>query len=108
MYGLSWLAKPLIESLPWRSATSHAQPLPNWPTAARPHDRPEDRVVGVAARVVADRGADVLGNRVDPPEQVFHGLAGQLGMLFQGRVRIRHISRVVLVVMDLHCLGVDV
>src|SRR5207253_1665976 len=35
----------------------------------RAHDRPEDRVVGVTAGVVADRGADVLGHGADPPEK---------------------------------------
>src|SRR5450759_596495 len=39
--------------------------------AARAHDRPEDRMVGVAAGIVADHRPDVLGHLVDTPETVF-------------------------------------
>src|SRR3989440_2606111 len=51
--------------------------------AAGTHDRPEDRVVGMAPRVVADHGPDVLGHGVDAPQQVLHGLAAELGMLLE-------------------------
>ena len=92
MIGLSWFGVLSIDSLPPLSI-SHAQPLPKRPTPALAncslnasklpnaavdrvgqrarrraagagrHHLPEHRVIHVAAAVVADRGADVLGHR---------------------------------------------
>src|SRR5216683_3384657 len=78
------------------------------PAAARTHDGPEDRVVRVAAGVVANHVPDVLGHFVDTPEQVFDRLYRQTGMSLERRVGVVHVGRVVLVVMDLHRPGVDV
>src|SRR6202022_1459103 len=82
---------------------------PGWVAAATwAHDRPEDRVVRMAAGIVADYGPDVLGHLVDAPEKVFDRLARPLGVLLERCVRVRHVGRVMLVVMDLHRFRVDV
>src|SRR6266550_2233342 len=76
--------------------------------AAGTHDRPEDRVVGVSAGVVADHGPDVLGDLLDPPEKFLDSPLRELWVLLERGIRVRHIRGVVLVVMDLHGLRVDV
>src|SRR5437879_2241699 len=48
--------------------------------ACRRHDRPEERVIVMSAAVVADRGADIVGDRVDAAEQLFEGLLVKLGV----------------------------
>src|SRR2546422_1388914 len=74
----------------------------------RAHDGPEDRVVRVPARVVAQDGAHVFRHRADSAEQVLDRLLGQLGVLLESAIGVVHVSGVVLVVVDLHRLGVDV
>ena len=69
--------------------------------------RPKLRVIGVSAAVVANRGPNVLGDLVDVLEQLFDWPIVPLGP-FDGLVQIRHISLVMLIVMDFHRLGVDV
>src|SRR5438105_327498 len=65
-------------------------------------------VVDVTAGVVADDREDVLRHDVDAPQKLLDGLLAELGVLLEGGVRVRHVCGVVLVVMDLHRLGVDV
>src|SRR5580704_8715842 len=72
------------------------------------HDGPEDRVIRVAAGIVANNSADVLWHLVDPPEQIFDGLGRKRRMILERLVGVGDVGRVVLVVMDLHRLGVDV
>src|SRR5215472_2147828 len=74
----------------------------------RGHDLPEDRVVQVAAAVVAHDGADVLGHRVQVAQQLLHGPVAELGVLLDRPVQIVHVRGVVPVVVDLHGLRVDV
>src|SRR5471032_2094107 len=74
----------------------------------RAHHLPEHRVVGVAAAVVAHRGADVFGHGVDALQQILDALRLQLGMLVERGVQIRHVGLVVLAVMNLHRRLVDV
>src|SRR5438128_2118557 len=62
----------------------------------------------MAAGVVADRRPDVLRHGVDSPKQVLNRLAAELGVLFDRRVGVGHIRRVVLAVMALRGRGVDV
>jgi len=62
----------------------------------------------VPAGVVAQHVAHVLGHRADSAEKVLDRLLGQLRMLLQRAVGVVDVRLVVLVVMDLHRLGVDV
>ena len=62
----------------------------------------------MAAAVVADGAADVLGHGVDVLDQILDALALQLGVLVERRVEVVDVRRVVLVVMDPHRLFVDV
>ena len=135
--GLSWFAELSITSFP-PASISHTQPLPNRPTPAfancslklskllkarsdrrskrtgrrttlaGTHELPEHRVVRVAAAVVADRGANVLRHGVDALQQILDALLLQLRVLFERRVQIRHVRRMMLVVMNPHRLLVDV
>src|SRR5258708_35239295 len=52
-----------------RGLDSVADPALRVAAAARAHDGPEDRMVGMTAGVVADHRSDVLGHLVDAPEQ---------------------------------------
>jgi hypothetical protein len=71
-------------------------------------DLPEERVVGVAAGVVADGGLLVGGEFVEVLEDVDHdGLVGEVGAFERG-VGLGDVGGVVLAVVDLHGLGVDV
>jgi hypothetical protein len=73
----------------------------------RRHRLPEERVVEVAAAVVADRGALLLGDLGEVRDDLLDRLVGEVGALERG-VRLVHIRLVVLVVVDLHRLRVDV
>ena len=74
----------------------------------RPHDRPEHRVVDVAAAIVPHGRADVVGHAVDAAQQVFDALGLELWMFLERRVQIRNVRVVMLPVMNLHRLLVDV
>src|SRR5205085_732941 len=65
-------------------------------------------VIGVTAAVVPDRGADVLGHRVDPLQQVLDALLLEFWMLLERGVQVGDVSRVMFVVVDPHRLLVDV
>src|SRR4051812_19885587 len=65
-------------------------------------------MVPVAAAVVAHRGANVFGNAVDAAAQILNALRLQLGVLLERGVQVRHVSLMVLPVMNLHRLRVDV
>ena len=71
------------------------------------HDRPEQRMVGVAAAVVAHGGADIFRNLFDVAAQIFDALLGD-AVAFERLVEVVDVRLVMLVVMDLHRLGVDV
>ena len=74
--------------------------------AARLHDLPEQRVIRVAAAVVADRPLLVFGECVQDAEHLLDRLAVPLGA-FEGLVEIVDVGLMVLPVMDLHRLRVD-
>src|SRR5690606_5409768 len=76
-------------------------------TAARFQDRPEETVVAVSAAVVADRRADVFGHLGEVPHQLVDFHLGELGMLFESRVRFVDVRLMMLRVMDLHRLCID-
>jgi len=76
--------------------------------AAFLHQRPEKRVVPVAAAVVADGVANIFWDGIEAFEQIVDGLGLQTGLTLQGLVEVGHVSAVMLVMMDLHRLGVDV
>jgi hypothetical protein len=65
-------------------------------------------VVGVAAAVVADGGADVLGDAVDVAQDVLDLLALPVGVLADGLVQLVRVRLVMAIVVDLHGAGVDV
>jgi hypothetical protein len=65
-------------------------------------------VVRVPAAIVPDRGADALRQSVQVGDQCLDRLALMIGMILERGVQIVDIGRMVLVVMDLHRLGVDV
>ncbi|MEY3583960.1 MAG: hypothetical protein RJA48_1043, partial [Verrucomicrobiota bacterium] len=75
----------------------------------RGDDVPEEGVVGVAAGVVADRGADGLRDLGEVGDEfVDVGRSGEAGFLGEGGVHVRDVSVVVLAVVDLHGRLVDV
>src|SRR5690606_1548203 len=71
------------------------------------HHRPEQRMVGVATGVVAQRAALVFGQRVEVGNDLLGALVGPLGAFKRG-VGIVDIGLVVLGVVDFHRLRVDV
>ena len=68
---------------------------------------PEKRVVGMATAVVADHRADRLRHLVEAGNQLLDRQRRQIGMRLEGLVEVRHVGRVMLIVMDLHRAGVD-
>ena len=71
------------------------------------HDLPEHGVVDVAAAVVADDAADVLGDGARCLSRSSGGFLAELGVLFDGAVQVGDIGLVVLVVVELHGRLVD-
>jgi hypothetical protein len=65
-------------------------------------------VVGVAAAVVADGGADAFGQRVQVLDQVLDALRLQVRVRLEGGIEVVDVGLVVLAVVDLHRLRVDV
>jgi len=62
----------------------------------------------MAAAVVAHRRADVLGDAVDPAQQIVQRLLVQLGVLVERGIEVVDVRLVMFSVVDLHRLGVDV
>ena len=111
--GLSWLGVEMTASLPSLPRISQAQPEPKrvrrrlaegffergeatqlgrdrlrqgagrLAAAAGLHDLPEQRVVGVAAAVVAHRRPDGFGHGVEVGDQLLDRLALQIGMVLE-------------------------
>ncbi len=71
------------------------------------HDLPEHGVVDVAATVVLDDFADVLGNAGKVLDEFFGAFAAELRVLFDRAVEIGDVGLVVLVVVQLHGGFVD-
>ena len=65
-------------------------------------------MVGVSAAVIADGGANRLGNRGQVANQVFDRFRGEGRMGFEGRVDVVDVRLVVLRMMDFHRPRVDV
>ena len=78
------------------------------PALARPQDRPEEGVVAVAARVVAQAGADRLGDLREVGDERVHVERRQGGLVRQELVGVGDVGLVVLGVVDLHRLCIDV
>ena len=72
------------------------------------HDLPENRVVGVAARVVDHALADLGRHLRDVGQQVVHRHRKELRVACQQLVGVGDVALVMLVVMDLHRRRVDV
>lgn len=69
---------------------------------------PEEGMVVVAAAVVLDGGADGFGEGVRIIEEFFERFFLEVGVAGEGFVEIGDVGSVVFVVMDFHCLRVDV
>src|ERR1035437_3802239 len=108
----------IFNSLP--SKTSQAQPLPKtclngfgqfvlWFAAAvLLHHLPEQRMVVMTTALITDGGADFFRNGIQILEQVLDGFFAEVREIGNGLVQIRNISSVMLVVVNLHCLRVNV
>src|SRR6476469_6698335 len=83
-----------------------AEPAGGSTAAARAHDLPEERMVGMAADVVAHGRPDLLGQRVEHGQ---HLLDGAVRVLGAGKrlVRVVDVGLVMLVVVEAHRLLVD-
>src|SRR5690606_39998731 len=77
------------------------------PTPVRAHDGPEQRVIRVAATVVADRRPDLLRHRVEVAHQLLDALRLQVRVALKRLVHVVHISLVMLVMVDPHRLLID-
>src|SRR4051812_46332703 len=64
-------------------------------------------MIGVTAAVVANGHADVLRNLLDVSAQILDALLGNT-LSIERRIQVGHVRIVMLVVMDLHRLGIDV
>ena len=62
----------------------------------------------MAAGVVTNCGADVLGDGLEIFQQVFERLGLQIGVAVESLVQVGDVGAVVLVVVNLHSLGVNV
>ena len=68
----------------------------------------EKGVVGVSAAVVAHGCLNVLRQRTQITEKLFHRLRGPLIVAFQGGIQLGHIPLMMLGVVDLHRASIDV
>ena len=86
------------------------QPLPPYGRASlvRPHDCPPEGMVDVAVDLLAHCRPNVLGHRINVPQQPFGAFVLKLRMALQRLIRILHVSAMVLLVMNLHGLSVDI
>src|SRR5215468_1018938 len=76
--------------------------------AAGRHQLPEERMVPMAAQVVADGNADRFGGSSQIGQGLIDWLGGEIWPLLYEPVEVVDVGRVVVVVMDLHGLGIDV
>jgi hypothetical protein len=89
------------------NACAIALSIARWPAATvRTHHFPEERMIVVPATVVANRTTEIVRNGVEFAQQSFNGPAGVIGT-FQSRIHLAGIPNVVLVVMQTHCLLVN-
>ena len=65
-------------------------------------------MIVMAAAVVADGGADFFGNIIQIFHQIFDGFFAKVGIIGDGLVQVRHIGRVMFVVMNLHRSRINV
>ena len=75
--------------------------------ADRTHQLPKYSVIGVATGVIFDASANLFGNLCQIADEVVDGLGGQLGVVGEQCIEVVDVGLVVLVVMNLHRLGVD-
>src|SRR4051794_24618397 len=71
-------------------------------------DFPEQRVVGMAAAVVAHCGPDALRHTVEITDQLLNTLALQIGCLLKCRVQVIDVGSMMLIMVDAHRLLIDV
>ena len=72
------------------------------------HHEPEERVVEVAADIVAQAGADGFGSGAEVFEEFLGCELGEFGLVGEEFVGVGDVGLVVLVVVDAHRLGIDV
>jgi hypothetical protein len=68
---------------------------------------PKHRMVRVAAAIVPDGAADVLGQTIDARDQLFSGFGGVVRRRFECLVHIGDVGGVVFAVMNLHRFRVN-
>ena len=68
---------------------------------------PEEGMVGMTAAIVAYGATDGFRHGSEIGDEGFDRLRGKLGSALEGLVQIRHISRMMLVMMDFHRAGID-
>src|SRR6266567_953583 len=71
------------------------------------HNLPEHRVVGVTTTVVTYSGANALRDLAETPDNVFY-YEGCKIVILQSSIQIVYIGCMMLIVMQLHRLGIDV
>src|SRR2546430_825881 len=72
------------------------------------HDLPKERMVGVAAAVVTDGGANVFGHGIQIANQIFNGFLRQLRLILKRVVNVGDVSLMMFGVMNFHRARVDV
>src|SRR5947209_13526449 len=72
------------------------------------HNLPEHAVVGMTTAIVAHSRADTLRHIIDMAHQLINIHRGKLRLVFECSVQVVDIRSMMLVVMQLHRLGVDV
>ena len=103
------LAKGLLECIErTKGLIDRRSKLTRWClSTARRDDIPEERMIHMATRIVADRGADVLWHRREAADQCVCAHALKLGLASKGVVQIGDVGLMVLGMMDFHRLRVD-
>src|SRR5215469_7325632 len=72
------------------------------------HDLPEHTVIGMAATIVTHGCANILRQFIEVLDQLLDWERGELRVTLYGSVQIVYIRCMVLVMMQLHSLGIDV
>ncbi len=76
--------------------------------AALFHLGPEERMVPVAAGIVADGGSNILRDGVETLQKVFKRFGLKIGVAIERLVQVGDVGAMVLVVMNFHGLGINV
>src|SRR2546430_2543615 len=72
------------------------------------HDLPEHAVIGMATTIVTHSRANILRQFIEALDQLLDWERGELRVTLYGSVQIVYVRCMVLVMMQLHSLGIDV